>query len=100
MSGLPSDWRSRGRAFARRHLAPRSAAIDREDRLPPELLGQLADAGLLGVGLPLEFGGGGGGTADTAAVLEELAIASPAVATMVAVHLSVAAAPIAQWGTQ
>ncbi len=92
-------WRDRARHFAERWLLPSAEAIDREDRVPRELLEELGREGLLGVGLTPEYGGRAGSTADVAAVLEELARGSPAVATMVAVHLSVAAAPVERWGT-
>lgn len=95
----PERWRETARAFARAEVEPIAEAIDRDDRFPPGLLPNLGSSGLLGVGLPVEWGGGGGGAQETVAVLEELARASAAVATLVAVHLSVAAAPIARWGT-
>ncbi|MCI4368123.1 MAG: acyl-CoA dehydrogenase family protein [Thermoplasmata archaeon] len=92
-------WRSRARSFAEREIDPIVGAIDREDRLPPSVRSGLAEAGFFGVGLPKEFGGSGDDTRATVAVLEELSHASAAVATMVAVHLSVAAQPIARWGS-
>ncbi len=93
------DWRGRAHRFAEEHLAGAAEAIDRDDRIPADLLGRLASAGFLGLEIPESLGGRGGRSVDTAAVLEELARASPAVATMVAVHLAVCAAPIAQHGT-
>ncbi len=73
--------------------------IDREDRFPDDLLPGLRTAGLMGVGLPERWSGSGGDARDTVAVLEELAVESAAVATLLAVHLSVAAMPILEWGT-
>lgn len=67
--------------------------------MPPEIRTGLAREGFLGVGFPLDQGGQGGGSREAVAVLEELAAASAAVATLVAVQLSVAAGPIAEWGT-
>lgn len=99
MVAEPIDWRERARVFAERVVAPVAEAIDRTDQMPPEIRSALADGGFMGVGQPPEWGGQGVRTADTVAVLEELAVASAAVATELAVHLSVAAAPIAQWGT-
>jgi alkylation response protein AidB-like acyl-CoA dehydrogenase len=92
-------WRARARRFAEVRLAPATGAIDREDHVPESILEGLATEGFLGVGLPQEYGGRGGGALDTVAVLEELSRGDAAVATMTAVHLSVAAAPIARWGT-
>jgi alkylation response protein AidB-like acyl-CoA dehydrogenase len=91
--------RSRVREFATRSVRPHAVEIDREDRLPPELLRQLGSEGYLALGLPTEFGGRPASTRAFCAVLEELAAASAAVAVTVAVHLSVCARPIAERGT-
>jgi alkylation response protein AidB-like acyl-CoA dehydrogenase len=92
-------WRERARRFALDQVEPSAAEIDVTDHVPEPILQGLAQEGFLGVGLPEEFGGRGGGARATAAVLEELSRGNAAVATMTAVHLSVAAAPIARWGT-
>lgn len=91
--------RSRAREFAARVVRPRSVAIDREDRIPPEVARELAREGYLGLGLPSEFGGRPASTRTLSSVLEELSTASAAVAVTVAVHLSVCSMPIAAWGT-
>ncbi|HEV2165481.1 MAG TPA: acyl-CoA dehydrogenase family protein [Thermoplasmata archaeon] len=95
-----AEWRARAREFANSVVLPESGVIDREDRFPTELRGQLASAGFLGVGLPERWGGQGGDTGCVAAVIEELSRASAAVATLVSVHLSVCAQPIDRWGTE
>lgn len=94
------EWRGRARRFAEAQVAPRSEAIDRADAVPAELLEGLRREGFPGLGLPEAFGGRGGSALAMAAVLEEIARANAALATMLAVHLSVAAAPIARWGTE
>lgn len=93
-------WRAKAAAFAQRELAGRAAEIDRTDRLPEPLLGDLAREGFLGLGIPSRWGGQDGGARELTAVLEELAVVSPAVAVVLAVHLSVCAAPIVEWGTE
>jgi butyryl-CoA dehydrogenase len=95
----PEAWRERARAFCVRAVAPEAVRIDREDRVPDPLVDGLAREGFLGLGVPPEWGGVGGDTRSTVAVLEELARGSAAVAVLVAVHLSVCAAPILAWGT-
>jgi alkylation response protein AidB-like acyl-CoA dehydrogenase len=94
-----TSWRERARSFAEREVAPVAGRIDRDDRIPEELVRSLASSGFLGVGLPESWGGSGGDTRATVAVLEELSRASAAVGVTVAVHLSVCAAPILQWGS-
>ncbi|MCI4330490.1 MAG: acyl-CoA dehydrogenase family protein [Thermoplasmata archaeon] len=99
---LPSTtegWRARARSFADRRLAPIAEAVDRDDALPPTIRAELAEGGFFGLGLPPNWGGSGGDTRATVAVLEELAVQSPAVAVLLAVHLSVSAAPVLKWGS-
>ncbi|MCI4358464.1 MAG: acyl-CoA dehydrogenase family protein [Thermoplasmata archaeon] len=93
-------WRRRAREFAEASILPLQRSIDRDDRFPADLTARLAEAGFLGVGLPSDWGGRGGNTRCVAAVLEELARASAAVATLVSVHISVCAQPIERWGTE
>ncbi len=92
-------WRERARRFAERDLRSRAVEIDRSDGLPLVVRQGLAREGFLGLGIPPRWGGQGGDTRATAAVLEELAAADAAVAVEVAVHLSVCAQPILQAGT-
>ncbi len=99
---LPRDaagWRALAQAFADRRVTPLSEAIDRRDRIPDEVLADLRRSGFFGLGVPLSWNGSGGDTRSMVAVLEELAHASAAVAVELAVHLSVCAAPILEWGT-
>jgi len=94
-----SSWRERARSFARRVVEPRASQIDQEDRLPDSIVHELADEGFLGLGIPERWEGVAGDTRALSAVLEELSRASAAVGVLVAVHLSVCAAPILTWGT-
>ncbi|MCI4373017.1 MAG: acyl-CoA dehydrogenase family protein, partial [Thermoplasmata archaeon] len=96
---LSGEWRAKARAFAATEVQPRAVAIDRDDRIPPELIRALGAARFTSLSLPSESGGEPADTASVSAVLEELAAASAAVAVTLAVHLSVCAAPIARWGS-
>jgi len=93
------SWTERARSFADRFVRPVAEEIDREDRIPESVLVELSRAGFLGLGLPADWGGTGGSFRDTASVLETLSAASAAVAVTLAVHLSVCARPILQWGS-
>jgi acyl-CoA dehydrogenase len=92
-------WREKARAFSDRRVRPAAERIDRDDRVPDDLVGDLASAGFLGLGIPELWGGSGGDSRALVAVLEELARWSAAVAVLVAVHLSVCAVPILVWGS-
>jgi alkylation response protein AidB-like acyl-CoA dehydrogenase len=93
-------WRASARTFAEAVLAPLGPAIDRTDEVPPVVFDGLRTGGFLGIGLPEAWGGAPAPVSAVAGVLEELAQANAAVATMLSVHLAVAAAPIAQFGTE
>jgi alkylation response protein AidB-like acyl-CoA dehydrogenase len=94
------DWRRSARELADSRVRPQSAAIDRDDRLPEELVDELRRGGYFGLGIPREQGGSDGDTRAISAVLEELAAASPALAVLLSVHLSVCAHPILAHGTE
>jgi alkylation response protein AidB-like acyl-CoA dehydrogenase len=100
MTPEAAAWETRAQAFVDRWVRPAAERIDREDRIPDEILRALAAEGFCGLGLPAEWGGGGGDTRCTVAVLGTLSHASAAVAVTLAVHLSVCARPILEWGTE
>ncbi len=98
-SDSPAEWRRKASEFVDRVVAPAASRIDRDDRVPDEIVARLASEGFFGLGIPAEWGGRGGSARDAVAVLEELARGSAAIAVMVAVHTSVCAVPILEWGT-
>ncbi|MFN8541633.1 MAG: acyl-CoA dehydrogenase family protein [Thermomicrobiales bacterium] len=58
---------------AREVIAPRAAASDREGTYPEDYMMAFREAGLLGLALPREYGGGGAGTLGLALAVEEVA---------------------------
>ncbi len=91
--------RRRTAEFVDRVVVPAAGSIDREDRIPAAIVRELADERYFGLGIPTEWGGTGETARATVAVLEELARGSAAIAVLVAVHASVCAIPIVDWGT-
>src|SRR3954454_2714031 len=87
------------RDFARDQIEPNAAAWDREHGFPRELLGKLAELGLLGVWVPEEYGGAGADFVSYVLVLEELSRADAGVGVTVAVHTSAVTLPILGFGT-
>ena len=61
------------REFARKEIAPRAAACDREARFPVEVAQQAREIGLTNMTAPREYGGSGWGVLEQALVTEELA---------------------------
>jgi alkylation response protein AidB-like acyl-CoA dehydrogenase len=68
------------REFTEKEIKPRAGEIDRTDEFPWDLWKRMADLGLLGMALPVEYGGSGMDTLAWAIVQEEMARASVVVA--------------------
>jgi acyl-CoA dehydrogenase family member 9 len=66
-----------------------SANIDREQRIPAEVLGGLKELGLFGLVVPRRYGGAGLSTTGYARVLQELGALDASVAVTVAAHQSI-----------
>src|SRR5437763_11456718 len=90
---------SLARDFAQAEIEPNAAAWDREHGFPRELLGKLAELGLLGVCIPEEYGGAGADFLSYILVLEELSRADAGIGVTVAVHTSAVTLPILTFGT-
>jgi alkylation response protein AidB-like acyl-CoA dehydrogenase len=87
------------RDFAQAEIEPHAADWDREHRFPRELIGKLAELGLMGVCVPEAYGGAGAGFLSYILVLEELSRADAGVGVTVAVHTSATTLPILTFGT-
>jgi len=90
---------SLAREFAQAEIEPNAAAWDREHGFPQELIGKLAELGLMGVCIPEEYGGAGADFLSYILVLEELSRADAGVGVTVAVHTSAVTLPILTFGT-
>jgi alkylation response protein AidB-like acyl-CoA dehydrogenase len=100
--GLTADQReiqTLARDFAQAEIEPNASTWDREHGFPRELLGKLAELGLLGVCIPEEYGGAGADFPSYILVLEELSRADAGVGVTVAVHTSAVTLPILGFGT-
>ena len=87
------------REFADAEIQPHAAAWDREHHFPRELYAKLAELGLMGACVPVEYGGAGADFLSYILVLEELSRADAGVGVTVAVHTSAATLPILKFGT-
>jgi butyryl-CoA dehydrogenase len=86
--------------FAADRVAPQAAAIDETAGFPRALVKEAAALGLMGVTMPSEFGGGGRDYVSYAVAVQALARASAVVGVIAAVHNSLVAEPIAEFGTE
>src|SRR5215208_5677494 len=87
------------RDFAQREVKPVAEELDRTKSFPYEIVGKLADLGLMGIPFPEEYGGGGAETLSYALAIEELARVDSSVCITVAAHTSLGTMPIHLWGT-
>jgi acyl-CoA dehydrogenase len=62
---------------------------DREHRFPHEFYDAMASGGWIGIAIPEEYGGGGRGVTEAAAVLEEVAASGACMNGASAIHLSI-----------
>ena len=92
MHALPEELtllRDLARGFANDVVRPLAPQIEREHRVPRELLAQMAEAGLTAVAVPTEYGGAGLGETGLCVVMEELTQACFATAVTFGAHASI-----------
>jgi alkylation response protein AidB-like acyl-CoA dehydrogenase len=73
------------RDYATRAILPRAASIDRDEKIPRELLQGLCDIGLMAVNVPEELGGAGAGAVSYALAMQEVSSACASTAVTMAV---------------
>ena len=88
------------RDFARDKLAPVADELDRKQEFARENFKLMAGLGLLGLGIPPEYGGSGGDELSIAVAVAEIARACAATSDILDAHLCLCAAPICRFGTE
>jgi short/branched chain acyl-CoA dehydrogenase len=88
------------RDFAVQRVAPVAEELDREHRFPYELVGEMAELGLMGMTIPEEYGGAGTDTLSYALAVEELTRVDSSVAITMAAHHSLGTLPIYLFGSE
>ncbi|MBH48294.1 MAG: acyl-CoA dehydrogenase [Halobacteriovorax sp.] len=86
--------------FADAEVAPLSAQIDREGKIPPELIKKLGENGFLGSYIPEEYGGAGMDYSSYAIIVEEISRACASTGVLVSAHTSLCVWPILEFGTE
>ncbi len=93
------EWRAKAREIAERVVRPKAAHYDRIQEYPWEIRDALAEAGLMGVWIPKEYGGAGAGVHNLCLVVEELSRACGGVGVLYAVN-ALGSFPILLAGTE
>lgn len=74
------------RDFAKNELEPRAAEMDKNEKLDPEIIKMMGEMGLMGIGIPEEYGGLGLGMMEKSIVVEELARKCASTAELISVQ--------------
>src|SRR6516162_1563793 len=88
------------RAFATAEIAPRAAAIDREDAFPRDLWPRMGALGLHGITVEEAFGGAGMGYLAHVVAIEEVSRASGSVGLSYGAHSNLCVNQINRYGTE
>lgn len=94
-----ATFRAAVRELAQGTVLPLAAEVDLQHRFPEEAVRAAAEAGLLGILIPREYGGAGLDALAFALCIEELAQACASTSVVVDVHTSVGSEPILLFGT-
>jgi butyryl-CoA dehydrogenase len=88
------------RKFAEERIAPATGEMDATGRFPSDLAAEMAALQYFGLEIPPEYGGAGLDAASYAIVVEEISRVSAAMGLCIAVHNSVSANPVYEFGTE
>ena len=100
--GLPGEVEALSesiRAFSKAKIAPRAAAIDRDNDFPNELWPELGNLGVLGITASPDYGGAGMGYLAHCVAMEEISRASASVALSYGAHSNLCVNQINRHGT-
>ncbi len=88
------------REFSEKYLRDYADKIDKENRVPEDLLKRIADMGYFSLRVPEEYGGPGLSVLESAVVVEELSRVSSGVGIMATVSGSMVAFPIIEYASE
>ncbi|MHB1023662.1 MAG: acyl-CoA dehydrogenase [Acidobacteriaceae bacterium] len=88
------------RQFAQEKIAPLVRKMDEEQHLEPELLKQLFALGLMGIEVPVEYGGAGGTFFEAVLAVETISAVDPAIGVLVDVQNTLVVNALLRWATE
>jgi glutaryl-CoA dehydrogenase (non-decarboxylating) len=88
------------RDFCAKEVIPTIADWDRKQEMDPAILPRMAELGIMGINLPVKYGGQGFDYITLGLVCEELEYADTTLRVVMSVHMGLCAMSILQWGTE
>lgn len=92
-------FRSTVREFSQQTIGPLVRQMDEEQHFSSDLLQQLFNLGLMGIEIPLEYGGSGGSFFEAILAVEEISATDPSVGVLVDVQNTLCVNALLRWGT-
>ncbi|MEE8187558.1 MAG: acyl-CoA dehydrogenase family protein [Nitrososphaerales archaeon] len=100
LSSKQEEFRRKTRNFLIREIAPSIVDYDLKEEFPLDNFNKLSNQGLMGLQVPIKYGGMGLGEIECGILLEELGRICSAHATIVGAHLGLCIAPILLFGSE
>lgn len=88
------------RRFVRDELVPLEDQVDRDDKVPDEIISQMRELGLFGVSIPQAYGGLGLTSSEEVAVVMELGWTSPAFRSVIGSNIGIGSQGLVMDGTE
>jgi len=88
------------REFAVNEVKPLAAEVDDQERYPEETVEKMAKLGIMGIPVPVQYGGAGGNNEMYAMAVEELSRVCATTGVIVSAHTSLCVAPILEHGNE
>lgn len=92
-------FRSTVRQFAAENITPKVREMDEQQHMDEGLIRQLFELGLMGIEIPVEFGGSGGSFFEAILAVEEVSAADPSVGVLVDVQNTLSVNALLRWGS-
>ncbi|MCW5877004.1 MAG: acyl-CoA dehydrogenase family protein [Anaerolineales bacterium] len=88
------------REFAQKEVIPVIKEWDRKQEMAPFILPRMAELGILGINIPVRYGGQGFDYISLGLVCEELEVADTTLRVVMSVHMGLNSMALLQWGTE
>ena len=88
------------RNFAEKEVYPTIREYDRKQEMNPDVLPRMAELGILGINIPVRYGGQGFDYVTLGLVCEELECVDSTLRVVMSVHMGLNSMGLLQWGTE